>query len=249
MAQKCKCPPAGAPQWVMTFGDMMSLLLTFFILLVSLSEIKKEEQFRAIVKEVQKAFGMHGGGGRVPSKDDPQLTFIERIKAMQLVSRKQPTKSNTQDQGPQGTDPLVTTPRKAEIQIVDGGRVTFEQGSAQLAAEQRQRLIEVATLIRGFNTKIHISGHADEGEPLEGSRFKDLSDLSYARAKAVADFLKSDACKVKAARLRIDANAAHERLKWAAYEAAELRTNRRVEIFVSNMLVEELTKPEINTSN
>ena len=249
MADKCKCPPAGAPDWVMTFGDMMSLLLTFFILLLSLSEIKKEDQFRAIVKEVKKAFGMHGGGGRVPSKDDPELTFIERIKAMQLVSRKQPSKSNTQDPGPQGTDPQVTAPRKEEIQIVDGGRVIFEQGSSRLSAEQRQRLIEVADLVRGFNTKIHISGHADEGEPLEGSTFKDLSDLSYARAKAVADFLKSDACKVKAVRLRINANASSEMIKWAQYEPVELRTNRRVEIYVSDMLVDELTKPEMNTSN
>jgi chemotaxis protein MotB len=30
------------PEWVVTFGDMMSLLLTFFILLVSISEIKEE---------------------------------------------------------------------------------------------------------------------------------------------------------------------------------------------------------------
>lgn len=249
MIQKCKCPPVGAPEWIITFGDMMSLLLTFFILLLSLSEIKKEDQFRAVVKEVKKAFGMHGGGGMVPSEDDPQLTFIERIKAMQLVSRKLPSKSNTTDKGPQGADPLVTAPRKEEIQIVDGGRVTFEEGSAQLAAEQRQRITELAQLVRGFNTKIHISGHADEGELFEGSVYKDLSDLSYARAKAVADFLKSDACMVRAVRLRIDVNAAHEMLKWTVYEPAELKTNRRVEIHVSNMLVEELTRPEMNISN
>ena len=90
MAVKCKCPPAGAPAWVLTFGDMMSLLLTFFILLLSLSEIKKDDEFRAVVKEVKKAFGMHGGGGRVPSKSDPELTFIERINSLQLVSRKEP---------------------------------------------------------------------------------------------------------------------------------------------------------------
>ena len=30
----------GVPEWVVTYGDMMSLLLTFFIMLVSLSELK-----------------------------------------------------------------------------------------------------------------------------------------------------------------------------------------------------------------
>jgi chemotaxis protein MotB len=34
--------PAGVPEWGVTFGDMMSRLLTFFIMLVSLSEISSE---------------------------------------------------------------------------------------------------------------------------------------------------------------------------------------------------------------
>ena len=39
-------PPMGIPEWVVTFGDMMSLLLTFFIMLVSMSEMKQEEKFQ-----------------------------------------------------------------------------------------------------------------------------------------------------------------------------------------------------------
>ena len=35
-------PSAGVPEWVVTFGDMMSLLLTFFIMLVSMSEIRQD---------------------------------------------------------------------------------------------------------------------------------------------------------------------------------------------------------------
>ena len=37
-------PPAGVPEWVVSFGDMMSLLLTFFIMLVSMSEMMKFEK-------------------------------------------------------------------------------------------------------------------------------------------------------------------------------------------------------------
>ncbi len=47
----------GIPEWVVTFGDMMSLLLTFFIMLVSLSEIKEEETYQALVNSVQEQFG------------------------------------------------------------------------------------------------------------------------------------------------------------------------------------------------
>ena len=47
----------GIPEWVVTFGDMMSLLLTFFIMLVSLSEIKEEEKYQALVESMRKQFG------------------------------------------------------------------------------------------------------------------------------------------------------------------------------------------------
>ena len=45
------------PEWVVTFGDMMSLLLTFFIMLVSMSEIKQEERFQAMVESFREQFG------------------------------------------------------------------------------------------------------------------------------------------------------------------------------------------------
>ena len=39
----------GAPEWMVTFGDLMSLLLTFFVLLFSISEIKSEKIFDVVV--------------------------------------------------------------------------------------------------------------------------------------------------------------------------------------------------------
>ncbi|HID23354.1 MAG TPA: hypothetical protein EYP14_13280, partial [Planctomycetaceae bacterium] len=36
----------GVPEWVVTYGDMMSLLLTFFIMLVSLSEVVADKRYR-----------------------------------------------------------------------------------------------------------------------------------------------------------------------------------------------------------
>ena len=245
--KKCKCPPEGAPEWVMTFGDMMSLLLTFFIMLLSLSEIKKEDEFRAIVKEVKKAFGMHGGGGKVPSKDDPELTFIERIKANQIISRTQPRKSNVVDPGTEGREQQVTIIRQGEMQTM-GTRVTFAPGSANLSANQHAKLVQIADKIRGLNTKVEINGHADTGEETDKTRFEDLFDLSTARAKAVADFLMGKQCKIRHKRLRVIGNADSEKVKHAVYLDDELRTNRRVEVYTIDNLVDELTEPEMNTT-
>ena len=55
-------PPAGAPLWIVTFSDLMSLLLTFFVLLLSFSSIQEVE--------FQKALGsLKGALGVLPRND------------------------------------------------------------------------------------------------------------------------------------------------------------------------------------
>ena len=52
-------PPCeeGAPGWVVTFGDMMSLLLTFFILLLSFATMEKIK-YKVLAGSIQTAFGV-----------------------------------------------------------------------------------------------------------------------------------------------------------------------------------------------
>ena len=58
-------PPKGSdiPEWVVTYGDLMSLLLCFFILLVAFSEPKKPDEFRKVLEKIREALGFKGGIG------------------------------------------------------------------------------------------------------------------------------------------------------------------------------------------
>ena len=47
----------GAPEWMVTYGDMMTLLLCFFVIIVSMSEIKKDEKFLQVLESIRSAFG------------------------------------------------------------------------------------------------------------------------------------------------------------------------------------------------
>jgi len=53
---KCKCP-AGIPAWVLTFADLMSLLMCFFVLLLSFSEMDVQK-FKQIAGSLKVAFGV-----------------------------------------------------------------------------------------------------------------------------------------------------------------------------------------------
>jgi len=61
----------GAPAWMVTYGDMMTLLLCFFVIIVALSEIKEDERYRAVVESLQEAFGYRGGVGTAPTETPP----------------------------------------------------------------------------------------------------------------------------------------------------------------------------------
>lgn len=60
----------GIPAWVVTFADLMSLLMCFFVLLLSFSEIDAQK-FKQIAGELSKAFGVQRD---VPALEIPKGT-------------------------------------------------------------------------------------------------------------------------------------------------------------------------------
>lgn len=70
--QQCKCPPPGLPAWLGTFADLMSLLMCFFVLLLSFSEMDVLK-FKQIAGSMKFAFGVQN---RLEVKDIPKGTSI-----------------------------------------------------------------------------------------------------------------------------------------------------------------------------
>ena len=68
----CKCPPPGAPLWMTTFSDLMTLLMCFFVLLLSFSEMDVLK-FKQIAGSMKFAFGVQN---RLEVKDIPKGTSI-----------------------------------------------------------------------------------------------------------------------------------------------------------------------------
>ncbi|WP_428772181.1 flagellar motor protein MotB [Vibrio sp.] len=70
--QPCKCPPPGLPQWMGTFADLMALLMCFFVLLLSFSEMDVLK-FKQIAGSMKFAFGVQN---QLEVKDIPKGTSI-----------------------------------------------------------------------------------------------------------------------------------------------------------------------------
>lgn len=69
---KCNCPPPGAPMWLATFADLMSLLMCFFVLLLSFSEMDVMK-YKQIAGSMKYAFGVQN---KVEVKDIPKGTSV-----------------------------------------------------------------------------------------------------------------------------------------------------------------------------
>ncbi len=73
MADDCpKCPPAGAPLWLATFADLMSLLMCFFVLLLSFATMDANK-FKKMSESMMNAFGVQR---EIPADQVPMGTSI-----------------------------------------------------------------------------------------------------------------------------------------------------------------------------
>lgn len=226
----------GAPEWMVTYGDAMTLLLCFFVIMVSMSEVKEDERFQQVMESLRRTFGGYVGSvGDAPIKNPSTNTLLQELLELEVpVMTDQ--KGDSEQEGIHGRKMRVTNVRDG-LEVVIGGRITFGRFSASLHPEGRELISRTAERLRGYNTKILVRGHATR-EPLpESSAYDDVRDLSYARVRAVArELIKSG---VRPVRLTLVAVGDTEPLVRQAYTEERRALNRRVEILVTENLIEE----------
>ena len=228
--------PKGAPDWLVTYGDAMTLLLCFFVIIVSMSEVKRDERFQQVMESLKRAFGGYEGAvGEVPIENVPANTLIAKLMELEApISKKK--QGDSDDEGIHGKKFRVTNVRDG-LEVVVGGRITFDRFSATLKPEGRILIGRAAERLRGYNTKILIRGHATH-EPLpDDSLYEDARDLSYARARAVA--LELERNGVRRVRLILVGVGDTEPLVRQAYTEDRRALNRRVEILVTEDLIDD----------
>lgn len=225
----------GAPAWMVTFGDMMSLLLCFFVIIVSMSEIKKDKKFMKVAESIKAAFGYPSGIGYITGDLSPTNTFEKPFPQL-LMEKFQLNEGKSSEEGIEGENPSVRMIREG-LEYVVGGKLHFEAGKAVLLDEAKANLDEFVGIIKGSNTKIRVRGHVSPKPPQQYYPFKSLDELSYARAVAVKKHLMEKG--IRESRINIEACSDHEPLRTQAYSEDSRAQNRRVTIIITEMLTED----------
>lgn len=148
--------------WMDTYGDMVTLLLCFFILLAAISKVDT-----VLFEAVQS--GMTKEIGKLPPQRPIETMKREMAEVVAAYDSSQSTDVGTDDRG------LVLN--------LDGGAL-FHPGSAELKPDIMPLLKEMATTLanpRFENYRIEIQGHTDD-IPINTAQFRSNFDLAAARA-------------------------------------------------------------------
>jgi chemotaxis protein MotB len=235
--------PPGVPEWVVTYGDMMSLLLTFFIMLVSMSEVKANEKYRAVVEALAKHLGYPTAAESPAGDNFPMNSLIEKLQSLGSHLDDGRGHGGVRRQSLDGEDMRVF--RNREANLIATGSITFEPGRAELSPQAIAKLNEIAAQIAGKPNKIDVRGFAPEvDEPPTNEDAATAAAgqnavaaarrLAYQRSRAV--LLALEEREIRHDRLRITA----ETLRPSG-EPAE--SPDRVDVFALDQFSGELVGP------
>ena len=111
---------APIPEWVVTFGDMMSLLMTFFVLLFSMSEIKQEESI-AMLESMRHQFGHDKAMvSPMPGRAPPMNSGMRSLASMGRARRANTMNGGDKVRAPVGDYPRVWAIRPADESTLGG---------------------------------------------------------------------------------------------------------------------------------
>ncbi len=189
--QEQKCPECevGAPAWMVTYSDMVTLLLTFFILLVSMASMDRVK-FSAASASLKNAFGTGAGSASqnefkiqtIPSIPSTQFAPIQSDSVAQIQKR---IETEIKGLKIQNSVELVQKDDDTIILRLDEA-VLFKPDQSRVSPEAYPLLRQIADIIRPIPMRLRIEGHTDDTLVPKGER--DNWDLSIDRSVSVLRF-------------------------------------------------------------
>ena len=181
-AKPCECTP-GAPMWMATFSDLVTLMMAFFVMLVAMANFEDTQRVEAVIDSIHEALGV-GGYDKQSLGTAKSPSFTEAVRRVAMVN---PTEVKMQQAMAKhlSDDFIRMTTTEHELRIRLPEKVFFQPGSSTLHPGAYALIADVATVIAEDNLSVRVEGYAD-GSGSEQANW----ELSGARALAVVMALR-----------------------------------------------------------
>ncbi|MGC8119667.1 flagellar motor protein MotB [Marinobacter sp. VGCF2001] len=245
----------GTPDWIVTFADLATLLLTFFILLLSFAEMDVEK-YRAMANSMSLAFGSSNvvgddvGGSPITMVESDTVSLPEPSESLQQQpefiderteqAETRPIPGGVLDlagrlvrelEAEVASETLHINYDEDQVVIRFSEEATFRSGDATIKPEMIPIIERVVRVLSSCTGDVVVSGHSDD-RPISSSRFRSNWDLSAARAVSVVHELVLNR-DIPADRV-VAAGRAETRPLAPNNTADNRAMNRRVEIAIRN---------------
>ncbi|OGS47853.1 MAG: hypothetical protein A3J79_12065 [Elusimicrobia bacterium RIFOXYB2_FULL_62_6] len=165
--------------WAVTYGDLMSYLMIFFLILFSFAIAKgdksKAKKYEESLSQIQKAFG---------GKVDPA-----RMEKARKQAEEQDVESRLREKMTGGSKLVQIESNAKKIKLVLPDAVLFDSGRAELKDNAKKVLADIAGELQNLPNEVVIEGHTDN-LPIKGGKYTSNWELSMFRAYSVVDYME-----------------------------------------------------------
>ena len=180
-SRKCDDARENLERWLLTYADLITLLLAFFIVMYSMSQIDAKK-FGKMAEALQ---GVLKGGENVLAQGEQKTKGHGLLKLGNLRILQKQVEEQFEAIGKQQDVQTEITERGLVVHIVESA--LFKQGSADLEAKSMEILDLVFENIKNVPNHIRVEGHTDD-RPINTVQYPSNWELSTARATQVARF-------------------------------------------------------------
>lgn len=185
-------------EWLTTYSDMVTLILTFFVLLYSFSQIDNIK-FKAIAMSLAKSFGATSGyivnGGNIAptpveanpaiEKDSSGDISLDNVKLNETEKIYKQVENFIKANKLQGKVSIKQDARGVVIELQE--KILFDSGSAQIKKESFPLLEKISDLLSSFPNEVIVEGHTDN-VPINRGYYQTNWELSTDRAVKVVRY-------------------------------------------------------------
>ena len=223
---------ATAPLWYVSYGDMVTNMLCFFVMLFSFSTLdspKKRQESRALDEAFTAAFSINNEKGANQWVTQGARGIVLYPKRKHNKIPKIVAKVRNLLQKVSVRDRILILGEENRVKIRIPSKVLFESGSARFKQGSEKVLEALLPVIAEMEHDIRIDGHSDD-VPTASANFPSNWELSSARACAVVRFYTE---RFGQAPVRFSAQGyAHYRPQVENIDERAREMNRRVEIII-----------------
>lgn len=196
-----KSKKSGAPKWMVTYSDMVTLILVFFILLFSFSQVDLVK-FEAVSESFRNRVIFDFYPSPVPM-EYPSESTTHQIKEETISGKEKDIGANENEKdsltelmnnvetflNAHDLNDVVSANRTERgVVLVLQERVLFDSGKADILDSGKPFLNEIGTLLMEIPNHVKVEGHTDS-RPISNYRYPSNWELSGARAGSVIRYL------------------------------------------------------------